>query len=103
MQNTKPNYERADSDKFHSRDCRQRPIQTIIRLFRTTTLTLALAAVAYALPARSQMVTFDAATNSYYTAVQCISPSGAVTGSYDVRDLAHHQFLQFGFIRNWNG
>ena len=92
MKNTKTNNQRGRT-----------PAQTVARLFSGTKALVALAAVACALQARSQITTFDATTNSYTTTVECISPSGAVTGYYDIRDVAHHQFLEFAFIRDLNG
>lgn len=78
--------------------------QTIARFFSGTKALLVLAAVACAFQARSQIVTFDATTNSDMTTVECISPSGAVTGWYDIRlGPPPVHWLNYAFIRDLNG
>jgi uncharacterized membrane protein len=98
MKNTKHNHQCEVSRKTHSRNGRQGPTLKIGRFFGRTAASLLLATVVYALPARSQIVSFDATTNSEFTEVQCINPAGAVTGSYAVP----RQGL-LGFVRKQNG
>jgi hypothetical protein len=71
---------------------------TIARFSGRTAASLLLATVVYALPARSQIVSFDATRNSEFTVAEGISPSGAVTGYYAVR----RQGL-LGYVRKQNG
>lgn len=101
MQNTNPDNQRARLRRAGNGG--RGPTQTIIRFLSRMNASLMLAAVACALPARSQMVTFDATTNSDDTVVESISPSGAVTGYYDVRVGPPTYFLNFAFLRTQNG
>src|SRR5215470_7642007 len=95
MQNTKPNHQRQGSRNAHSSDDGRGPMQTIVRFFSRAHALLMLAAVAGALPARSQqaIAAFDP-PDSVSTTVNGISPEGIITGGYTDISTNQHGFLR---------